>query len=148
MKEEQNILDKLNHCDGMTVPEGYFTDFARQMEASLPERPELSSDPSAQVPRSWWERLRPYAYLAAMFAGVWCMLRLFTMLSSGPQPFENNPRMAEAFSDDNFVNEYVIPGLNQWDLYDDLMEDGVSPQSLLDSAEYFGTDTIFPSDFN
>lgn len=145
MKDNQNILDKLNHHDGMTVPEGYFADFARRMEASLPERPELSADAPTHVPRSWWERIRPYAYLAAMFAGVWCMLRLFTMLSPGTQSFESNPRMAEAFSDDNFVNEYVIPDLNQWDLYDDLMEDGISPEALLDSMEIFTTDSVIPT---
>ena len=63
------------------------------------------------------------------------MLKLFAMLtSSSPLPLETNPVIAEAFSNDVFVNEYVIPELNEWDLYDDLMEDGIDPAALLDSV--------------
>ncbi len=73
--------------------------------------------------------------MAAMFAGVWCMLKMFTMLTStSPMPLETNPIMAEAFSNDTFVNEYVMPEVDEWELYDDLMEDGIDPQALLDSV--------------
>ena len=134
MKNDENILTRLAHRDGLTVPEGYFADFARSMEAALPDRPELAAA-SPVAPRSWWQRLRPYTYMAAMFAGVWCMLKLFAMLtSSSPLPLETNPVIAEAFSNAVFVNEYVIPELNEWDLYDDLMEDGIDPAALLDSV--------------
>jgi len=135
MKQDDNILNKLDRHDGMTVPEGYFVDFASKMEAELPERPELSANAELQLPRTWWQRLRPYIYMAAMFAGVWCMLKMFTMLitSTSPQPLETNPTMAEAFSNDTFVNECVIPDVNQWDLYDSLMYEGISPDSLLDT---------------
>ncbi len=134
MKQDEDILKKLDHRDGMTVPEGYFAEFASRMEASLPDRPELSATvPSA--PRTWWQRVRPYTYMAAMFAGVWCMLKMFTMLTStSPMPLETNPIMAEAFSNDTFVNEYVMPEVDEWELYDDLMEDGIDPQALLDSV--------------
>lgn len=149
MKQDDDILKKLDHKDGMTVPEGYFADFARRMEASLPERPELSATVEPQVPRTWWGRLRPYAYMAAMFAGVWCMLKMFTMLTStSPQPLELNPTMADAFNNDTFVNEYVIPDVNQWDLYDSLMYDGISPESLLDSAALMQVADPIPSDIN
>jgi len=134
MKHDEDILNKLDHRDGMTVPEDYFVDFARRMEASLPERPELSGI-APVVPRSWWQRLRPYIYMAAMFAGVWCMLKMFAMLtSSSPLPLETNPVMAEAFNNDIFVNEYVLPEVDEYDLYDDLMEDGIDPRALLDSV--------------
>lgn len=134
MKQEQDILTKLDHKDGMTVPQGYFANFVKHMEETLPQRPELQAAVLPQPPRSLWQRVRPYAYMAAMFAGVWCMLKMFTMLTANsPQPFETNPVMAEAFSNDTFVNEYVIPDVNQWDLYDDLMDEGFSPEGLLDS---------------
>lgn len=29
MNQEKDILTRLNHSDGMTVPDGYFADFAR-----------------------------------------------------------------------------------------------------------------------
>ena len=134
--DNDNILDKLRHSDGMTVPEGYFADFARRMEASLPERPELTAPATVQLPRTFWEKVRPYTYMAAMFAGVWCMLKMFTMLSSSsPTPLDTNPVMAEAFNNDTFVNEYVISEINQWDLYDDMMDDGITPQAFADSIE-------------
>lgn len=134
MNQEKDILTRLNHSDGMTVPDGYFADFARRMEASLPERPELTCPETVVLPRSWWQRVRPYAYMAAMFAGVWCMLKMFTIMSGGgQQPLETNPIMAEAFGNDAFVNEYVISDLNQWDLYDEMMEDGIDAEALCDS---------------
>lgn len=143
MKHDNDILSKVDHKDGMTVPQDYFANFVKHMDEVLPDRPELS-DTRIELPRTFWQRVRPYAYMAAMFAGVWCMLKMFTMLtSSSPQPLETNPIMAEAFSNDTFVNEYVIPDINQWDLYDDLMDEGFSPEGLLDSiqtGEYHSND--------
>lgn len=135
MNKDKDILSRLDHKDGMTVPEGYFASFVKHMDEVLPERPELYGTQPA-VPRTFWQKVRPYAYMAAMFAGVWCMLKMFTMLtSSSPLPLETNPVMAEAFSNDTFVNEYVIPDINQWDLYDDLMDEGYTPDGLLDSVQ-------------
>lgn len=149
MKQNDDILTKLDHHDGMTVPEGYFADFVRRMEAELPERPELSVSAESRLPRTWWQRVRPYAYMAAMFAGVWCMLKMFTMLTSTSlQPLETNPTMADAFSNETFVNEYVIPDVNQWDLYDSLMYEGISPDLLLDSAAIFTVSDSMPFDPN
>lgn len=135
-KPESKIENKLPRTDGMTVPEGYFEDFAARMAASLPDRPELAEmdGRSPVVGSTLWHRVRPYVYMAAMFAGVWCMLKMFTMFTAqSPVPFESNPIVAEAFNNDSFVNEYVISDLNQWDIYDDLMNEGVTPDSFLDS---------------
>ena len=117
----------------MTVPEGYFEHFTERMIAQLPERPELTAQSvQLDVPLTLWQRIRPYVYMAAMFAGVWCMLRMFTLMTNdNPQPFETNPVIAEAFSNDSFVSDYVLSDINQWDLYDDLMKDGFDPDSLI-----------------
>lgn len=137
-KSTQDIENKLPASDGRRVPEGYFDDFTARMMAKLPERPELDDMGREQaVVRTRWQRVRPYVYMAAMFAGVWCMLKLFTMLTvTSPVPFESNPIVAEAFSNETFVNDYVISDLNQWDLYDDLMQDGVDPDAFLDSIAF------------
>ncbi len=37
MTEEKDILDKINHRDGLTVPDGYFAEFVKRMADSLPE---------------------------------------------------------------------------------------------------------------
>lgn len=143
MKQDTNdILTRVDRRHGMTVPEGYFEDFASRMMSSLPERPELT-DPQArmEVPSTLWQRIRPYVYMAAMFAGVWCMLKMFSLMTSDtPQPFESNPVIAEAFGNDAFVNDYVISDINQWDLYDDLMEDGFVPDSITFAEPHPGHD--------
>lgn len=139
MRKDDNILSKLPRHDGMTVPDGYFADFSRRMQDALPPRPELAQMAATEIPRTRWQQMRPYVYMAAMFAGVWCMLKMFTMLtSSSPMPLDANPIIAEAISNDTFVNEYVISDLSQWDIYDDLMDDGIEP----DSIAFFGNETL------
>lgn len=136
MNKNDKILPQFGHNDGMTVPDGYFAEFAADLKAKLPDRPELLAPP-ATATRTWWQRLRPYAYMAAMFAGVWCMLKMITMITStGIQPLDSNPVIAEAFNNDAFVNEYVISDLNQWDIYDEMMADGLNPDALLDSINF------------
>ena len=84
--------------------------------------------------------------MAAMFAGIWLMLKLFTIFtSSAPMSLESDPVVAEALSNDEFVNEYVISDLNQWDLYDDIMETGLCPDAFLDSISYVSYD--MPGEF-
>ncbi len=68
--EHSQILERVSRHDGMTVPEGYFADFAARMEAAIPER-RVAEPP---VVRSTWQKIRPYVYMAAMFAGIWCKI--------------------------------------------------------------------------
>lgn len=119
--------------DGMTVPEGYFEQFVPRMMAQLPERPELAAG-TVDVPRTLWQKVRPYVYMAAMFAGVWCMLKMFTMISGiGTEPMETNPIIAEAFGNDAFISQYMMQDMSQWDLYDELIDEGFTPAALADS---------------
>ena len=134
MSNQSEILAKAGRRDGMTVPEGYFDDFTHRMEATLPDSAAIAG-PLDEAPRSLWQRVRPYVYMAAMFAGVWCMLKMFTMFTAtGPQPLDSNPIMAEAMGNDAFVNEYVIDDLSQWDIYDEMMDEGFEPCVFTDST--------------
>ena len=140
-KDYTDIENKLPKSDGLTVPEGYFDDFASRMTAMLPERPELDElldgAEAPVLPRTFWQKVRPYVYMAAMFAGVWCMLKLFSIFTTNElMPFESNPIVAEALSNESFVNDYIVPDLNQWDLYDTLMDDGINPDAFLDSITF------------
>lgn len=131
MKDEKHILDQIGHRDGMTVPEGYFADFAARMTASLPVTEYEQSASAVRHRPTLWHRIRPYAYMAAMFAGVWCMLKMFTMLTATsdqyPQP---SAVLAEALNNDAFMSEYVLDDLNQWDLVDEMMDDGFEVCSI------------------
>lgn len=124
MKEENNILAKVSHRDGLTVPDGYFADFAASMAAKLPDRPELEN-PAAVLPkRSFWQTVRPYTYMAAMFCGVWCLIKMLSMMAATEQEitFENDPILAEAAANDEIVEEFVFEDISQSDIYETWME--------------------------
>lgn len=134
MKEQRDILTEINRRDGMTVPDGYFESFAAKMAEALPQRNE-AENPGAIIlpPPTLWTRVRPYVYLAAMFAGVWCMLKMFSLMASPTDAnsvIDKNPVLAEAISNDVFINDYVINDLNQWDIIDEMTEDGFDSSSL------------------
>jgi hypothetical protein len=140
MKKGEDILKKINRNDGMTVPEGFFEDFAAKMEAMLPERPE-AEQPRRIEHRTTWQRVRPYVYMAAMFAGIWCMLKMFTMMGPGniDLSIDKNHILTDALSDDNFVYEYIIDDLNDSELFDEMYNDSIAVEdftpvdSLLDA---------------
>ena len=91
MKPTEDLLNKINRSSGMTVPDGYFADFAARMERELPQQPVI-----LDTPRTIWQKLRPYTYMAAMFAGIWCMLQMFNMMSPQSTDPSSNPVLAEA----------------------------------------------------
>ncbi len=126
MKEKQDILDRINRRSGMTVPEHYFADFSAEMMSRLPEMPSEASE--KVLPLSVWQRMRPYIYLAAMFCGVWLMMWLFNDISGriGTPSMENNPILAEGFSSDQFYDYYISDGIDQYDLLEDMYNDGVT----------------------
>jgi hypothetical protein len=135
MKENKDILNKINRRDGLTVPDGFFENFAAQMADKLPERPELENPQQIVAPRSFWHRVRPYVYMAAMFGGVWCMLKMFTLMSSteGDLSINGNTVLANAVSNEQFVEDYVIDDVSNWDIYDYMLEDSIDVYNLQDS---------------
>ncbi|MCM1028293.1 MAG: hypothetical protein NC342_04815 [Pseudoflavonifractor sp.] len=138
-QHNDSILDHADHKTGMTVPDGFFEQFAARMKDSLPEQPwetEASDDRQAG-PRSLWQRVRPYVYMAAMFAGIWLMMNISTLLGSGgdvqvstsstraiPTIAELMDRGASEFSD------YAIEAIDPVDLYDNLYDEGFDPVNL------------------
>lgn len=129
MKEKQDILDRIGRRSGMTVPEDYFADFSAKMMSRLPEK---SFESKGNVlPLSLWQRIRPYAYLAAMFCGVWLMMWVFNDLSGGNSPsMEDNPILAEGFSSDQFYDNYIYDDVDQYDIIEDMYNDNVTLTSF------------------
>ena len=141
MENNDNILERNARHTGMTVPDGYFGDFAARMEASLPRQPwedEAAATPAVKGRPNLWMRLRPYVYMAAMFAGVWCMMHIFGRISSGTADLSvgGNEVLTAAVSNDDFMNHYFIDDLDQSDVYDEMYSDGVDP------AEYSVSTTL------
>ena len=138
MKEDNDILKQIGHRDGMSVPEGYFADFAARMAADLPKTEFEESDQKAPVmiDRTLWQKVRPYVYMAAMFAGVWCMMNLLSNLTAKTDPGPS-PILAEALDNEIFVYDYILDDLDDRELMDQMIEDGFDLTSLdmSDSAE-------------
>ncbi len=125
MKQDLNPLQQVGRMDGMTVPDGYFHDFAERMASELPDK----QPAVVEMPRSLWQKTRPYIYLAAMFAGIWCMLQMFAMMGgtgvSGAITPDNNPVLADAIDNDSFMDDYYYMAVDEYDLYDDLYAAGM-----------------------
>ena len=117
MKPDNDILKQVDRRSGMTVPDDYFANFARQMMQQLPEK-EFESTDKKILPRTWWQRCRPYVYLAAMFAGIWCMMKVFNDIGSrtADMSIENNPVMASVLSSDHFYDYYSIDKVDEKDV--------------------------------
>lgn len=117
----------------MTVPDGYFDTLTQRIEASLPERDWEKEQADNIAPRSIWQRIRPYVYLAAMFAGVWCMMHIFSLTgatSQGQMSIDNYPVLAQALSDPAVAEELsdeTYYTTNEEDLMDMLWQEGFDP---------------------
>jgi len=132
------MIDKENYdsgrgwsrSDGRTVPEGYFDDFAKRMMARLPQDVPVKVEPR----RTLWMKVRPYAYMAAMFAGVYLMMNIFTLttgIRGAAESRDTSALLAELTTPGStvYVEEYV--NMSDPYFYDDLYEAGFEiPENL------------------
>ncbi len=123
---EHNPENGWPKSNGMTVPDGYFEDFTRRMMQQLPDRERETE--SERPRRKLWLTLRPYVYMAAMFAGIYLMLNIFT-LTTGLRGDKNaaaseGTLLAEVVNTgtSSYVDEYI--SMSNYDLYNDLYEAG------------------------
>lgn len=150
----ENILDKARTAGlarpqaGMSVPDGYFEAFADRMSSRLPDRPELLVDDTPSPQRSFWTAVRPYVYMAAMFAGVWCMLHIFHSLSGRGElaPMDSNPVLASALATDDLVYDYVLTDVSARDVVDQFMDDGLIDEDF--DMDEFSQDLAVDADTN
>lgn len=117
----------------MTVPEGFFESFAEEMAGRLPENPEAER-PVVLRPKTTWQRLRPYVYMAAMFAGIWCMLKMFTMMtpSAGVDlSIDNNKVLSSALSDEHFIYDYINDDISSREVWEEMYEDSIDVEEVI-----------------
>lgn len=81
MRQENKLKEKIGNKVPYKVPEGYFESFRKELVSNLPEYPAVPEQPKL----SRWHKIRPYVYLAAMFAGIWCMMQVFHRVSNSEQ---------------------------------------------------------------
>lgn len=88
MKEEDKVLKKVGTGNPFTVPEGYFEHLTSEVMNKLPEQ-EAPLFVMKKVTR--WDRVKPWAYMAAMFAGAALIIKV---ASYNPNPFEDKQTTA------------------------------------------------------
>ena len=87
MKQEEELIKKYGKDPGMRVPEGYFAQLEKQVMQSLPDYPKHA--PIRDLSR--WQRMKPYVYLAAMFCGIWLMMKVFHSVTQPMSLSLDNP---------------------------------------------------------
>lgn len=89
MKEEDNILKKVGKENVFRVPDGYFENLTSEVMSRLPEK-----ETPAIIKRepTKWERIKPWVYMTAMFAGAALIIRV---ASTDRTPVNNRMAMDE-----------------------------------------------------
>lgn len=80
MDKGNNKLDELKSRQPFRVPEGYFESFTEDLMSRLPEK---SVTKSKKIALS--ERVKPWLYMAATFAGVIILFNVFNHFSETTQ---------------------------------------------------------------
>lgn len=92
MRQEDQLKDKYGTDPGFRVPDGYFEELNLKIMESLPPYPEVER----KVDLSLWQRVKPYVYMAAMFAGIWLMMKMFHTATTSETLNLDNPPAALA----------------------------------------------------
>lgn len=113
MKDEKSdILSKIGRDSGFKVPENYFDEFAKKMEEKFPEYKVIP-----EVKPTTWSRIRPYIYMTAMFAGIWCMMWIFNDLAGNHRNSYNSTIVA-GFQNSENIDEFMLHGdVSEYDIY-------------------------------
>lgn len=110
-KEESKILDKLGKDPGFKVPENYFADFNSKLIESLPE-----VKITEEVKPSMWLKVRPFVYMAAMFAGIWLMMNIFTVgKKSSATMQQRKAQISAGLENEKNAEEFIDYGFSEYD---------------------------------
>ena len=111
-QEDPTILNKYGKDPGFKVPENYFEDFNKRMVEMLPDVEITPVD----VKPTMWQRIKPLVYMAAMFAGVWCMIQVFSNFTNSGN-LDNVRAVAEKLQDDKEnVDDFIMSGVSDYDI--------------------------------
>ncbi len=122
-KENSKILDKLGKDPGFTVPENYFANFTSELMDSLPEV-KITEEEKPTL----WVRIRPFVYMAAMFAGIWVMMNIFTIGKNSSADMQQiRSQLSKSLPAINNVEDFMdYEGYSEYDL---LYEDSLYMES-------------------
>ena len=113
MKKKEDILNQVGQKTGYKVPDGYFEQFSARMIEQLPEK----QLPEPEIVTTW-QKLRPYIYMAAMFAGIWLMLQVFVA-----PIIDADKQMTAAIEHDEDLEEYMLYSMDEYTIFETLYAD-------------------------
>ena len=106
MNKQTNLPTPAESRGHYSVPEGYFDSLEERIMAKIPEE---TPEEVAEVPRiSLWTRLRPIAYLAAMFVAMNLIFRAFAPKTAEDKSVAT--AQTEVSSEDEYANYYADYG--------------------------------------
>lgn len=135
MRQEDQLIEKYGRDPGFRVPDGYFDDLNARIMANLPPYPEVRKAPDLSL----WQRVKPYVYLAAMFAGIWLMMSVFHKVSDSGTLSLDNPPAAIAASMASATDDFA-PYIALENDYELAREVSANYDSMDDFKEDFGYD--------
>ncbi len=110
-QDDSTILKKYGKNPGFKVPENYFEDFNKRMTEMLPDVEITPID----VKPTMWQRVRPLVYMAAMFAGVWCMMQVFSNFVASDN-LDSVRAVAEKLQDEENLDDFIMSGVSDYDI--------------------------------
>jgi hypothetical protein len=111
-REDSTLLNKYGKDPGFKVPDNYFEDFNKRMAEMLPDVEITPVD----IKPTMWQRLKPLAYMAAMFAGVWLMMSVFSHFTASNN-LNGVRAVAEKLDDDKGnVDDFIMSGVSDYDI--------------------------------
>ena len=109
--ENSKILEKLGKDPGFIVPDNFFDDFNKKMAESLPEV-KITEEEKPTM----WVKLRPFIYMAAMFAGVWLMMNIFSLGKSSATGEQRAANISAGVSVEKNAEDFIdYTGANDYD---------------------------------
>ena len=109
--ENSKILEKLGKDPGFIVPDNFFDDFNKKMAESLPEV-KITEEEKPTM----WGKVRPFIYMAAMFAGVWLMMNIFSLGKSSATGEQRATNISAGVSVEKNAEDFIdYTGANDYD---------------------------------
>lgn len=81
MNHEEKLKEKIGKSHGFKTPDDFLEPVFKRISENLPEREEV-----VEPERTFWQKIRAYVYLAAMFGGIWCTMRIVSDLKISQKP--------------------------------------------------------------
>lgn len=142
MDHEKIIKNKIGKDHGFKTPDGFLEPVYEKVSRNLPERVVMQAPP-----RTFWQRVKPYVYLAAMFAGLWCTMKIVSQMQISRTEkisLDNPPALVaqalstpEVESQMNFVGE-----VNDLDIMTDAVASYDNIDEFKEDFDYEFTDQV------